>query len=606
MADGCILAHAISVRTPEDRAERMPFVHAGGRRVLLFDGRLDNRRELIAALALPACGEPRPDGAVLAAALERWGDDACMRLRGDFAFASWDMAERRLLMACDQMGGRALYYHATHDRLIVATAAQAVLGFAEVPRDLDDMALACALLGYAAAPIGRSMYAAVAMVPAAGRVVWENGRIRSDRYWRPDFTRRIRLRRDEEYVEAARELLESAVAERLRAAGPVVSHLSGGLDSAGVAATAARLTAPGLLHTVTLVHDPSAGLRREPPNYFFDEWPHAERVARRYPNIVPHRVAAVLPGIEEENDAAHHWRFGAPMRQPFSRQWFDSARPVVRETGAAVLLTGMSGNATLSYDGAYTLADRLRRLELAGLLRDLVPLLRRGWVWRLVVREYLLKHLAPHGLVHAYRRMRGRPEPWLDATPIHPDFGEAMGAEALWDTGGLDPDVRGSDRRTRLWLLEHAGYSRAQSAGRRALDGFETRDPLGDLRLVEFCAAIPNRLFLRKGDDRWLARRVLEDRLPAELIGERRLGRQNQEWFDWMSRRRGSVLEELERLERSPAASRVLDLPRLKAIAADWPADADAAQKRFSQLHNGLYRAVRVGRFIRWVEGGND
>jgi asparagine synthase (glutamine-hydrolysing) len=69
--------------------------------------------------------------------------------------------------------------------------------------------------------------------------------------------------------------------------------------------------------------------------------------------------------------------------------------------------------------------------------------------------------------------------------------------------------------------------------------------------------------------------------------------------------RKPIIVEAAERLEASPLASRLIDLPRLKRLIAEWPSDAVAAEARVKEYRYGLDRAVHVGQFIRWVEGGN-
>src|SRR5262249_34578892 len=71
---------------------------------------LDNRDELSEALRLQQARN-LCDAAILLAALERW-DEACLeRLVGDYAFAAWDGAHQRLLLARDPLGNRPLHYH---------------------------------------------------------------------------------------------------------------------------------------------------------------------------------------------------------------------------------------------------------------------------------------------------------------------------------------------------------------------------------------------------------------------------------------------------------------------------------------------------------------
>lgn len=598
---GAGFTQALLPVTPEDRFETLPRVHAEGRRVLLLDGRIDNRDDLISALGLVAEGRVVPDGEILAAALERWDEEACTRLIGDFAFAAWDRRERRLILACDQTGGRSLYYHAAPDRLLFATTVSALLAVPGVPRDLDETTLAHALVNHVPPPIGRSMFRAIAMLPAAGRMVWQDGMVRVDRYWRPDFSRRIHFRRDEDYVDAAREILDRAVAVRLRAEGPVVCRLSGGLDSPAVAATAARLVTPSPLHALTLVPDPTACLPRDDA-WVLDEWSHAQAVAGPFPNLIHHRVPAVFPEEEDDGDFAYFPRCGWPRRQVFNGQWFASLVPRVRSLGAKVVLGGQSGNATLTYNGLGALADRLASLDFPGAIQDVRGILRRhghGWDW---VRFNLLRRIAPPWLVATYRQARGRRIPWRFQAAVNPGFGEGLRMADAWDRGEAGQATGSLDQRDRLTLLEHFWFGRSILAGNRLAEGFELRDPLGDVRLIDFCTGIPPEQFVRGGTTRSLARRVLADRLPAKVLYEYRGGKQNPEWFTWMTRRRVVFLAELDLLERSPMASHILDIPRLRALANDWPADPDAAQARWVALTVGLGRGIRLGRFIRWAE----
>src|SRR5262245_49888028 len=84
---------------PEDAFDRQPLVGGVGRFILVADVRLDNRDELTDALRIPA-SQARAfcDAAILLAAIERW-EEACLeRLVGDYAFAVWDGARRRLLL----------------------------------------------------------------------------------------------------------------------------------------------------------------------------------------------------------------------------------------------------------------------------------------------------------------------------------------------------------------------------------------------------------------------------------------------------------------------------------------------------------------------------
>jgi asparagine synthase (glutamine-hydrolysing) len=140
----------------------------------------------------------------------------------------------------------------------------------------------------------------------------------------------------------------------------------------------------------------------------------------------------------------------------------------------------------------------------------------------------------------------------------------------------------------------------------RAYYGIEQRDPFADADLVDFCIGIPRDQYLWDGRTRSLMRRALANRLPTKIVNERNFGQQNPEWFARISAQRESFAAEVERLASVPLAADMLDLPRLKEMLDNWPRDAHAAKPRRFEFEHMLPRAIQMGRFIRWREGGNQ
>lgn len=603
--DGLALAHLQTIVTPEDRHERLPASFAGGRSVFVFDGRIDNRDDLIEQLGLGSEQRGLPDGSLVMAALERWAEDACIRLIGDFAFAVWDRERRRLFMACDATGGRTLYHYVTAHGIVFATAVHAVQALIEQPRDIDLRSVAHLLLDRHVPP-GATMYRGTGRLPPAGWLTWTDGEVRSGRYWQPDWNRHIRYRRDDEYVEAARELLDRVVAAQLRAAGPVACELSGGLDSSAVAATAARLVAPAVLHTVTVVPDPNVPLPPSRPGVIDDEWPLAEAVARRYPNMVAHRAPAGALTADEMDPTRLFWAFGLPVRNFLNLGCFMPANEKLRALGCGVELGGTSGNMTLSWRPSALLADLATSGRIPELTRQITATWRRGESVGQRLKEELLSPLLPAGVKDAIRRLRGRkPTRWEAFSVIAPSFAADIVADDIFDLKHFVSDAPTRDARLRHRYLERTWAQRSLLAALPRTIGLEKRDPLGDRRMVEFCLAIPAELWQRDGVPRSFARQVLADRLPPVVTENRARGRQTAQWFHRLTLLRDDMVAEIERLEASPLASRVLDIPRLRAIARDWPADAREAAGRAGELEGGFGRGLQLGQFLLWVEGSN-
>ena len=104
---GVALGRRLMRVLPEDAFDRQPLIGGEGRYVLVADVRLDNRDELTEALRIPAPqARTLCDAAILLAAIERWDESCLERLVGDYAFAVWDGARRRLLLARAPLGQR--------------------------------------------------------------------------------------------------------------------------------------------------------------------------------------------------------------------------------------------------------------------------------------------------------------------------------------------------------------------------------------------------------------------------------------------------------------------------------------------------------------------
>ena len=137
-------------------------------------------------------------------------------------------------------------------------------------------------------------------------------------------------------------------------------------------------------------------------------------------------------------------------------------------------------------------------------------------------------------------------------------------------------------------------------SGYRAWFGIETRDPTADLRVVEYCLAIPSTQYLRNGRTRWLIRRAMQGRVPARILDRQTLGAQAGDWTEWLPAMRGRIAVELERLERCETARRCLDLARLRSLLEQWPEPLRREHRRVYGML--LLRGIMMGNFLRWFE----
>jgi asparagine synthase (glutamine-hydrolysing) len=569
---------------------------------LLFDGTLYNVAELAERFALRS-GLASVD--VAAAAFEREGEAAPAAFIGDFALVRWEPDHHRLIMAADQSGGRSLYYYQNGTEFIAASTIAMLLAHPRVPQTLDEEMLGLVLVARGHERPHRTVYRGIQMLPPGHCLRWQDGTLRVWRYWQPDPTRRIRFARDEDYVEAARELLDRAVACRLPPDGTVLSHLSGGLDSSGVTVTAARLRTPAMVHSVTSRPEMSSPLPLDNDRDFHDEWSRARQVAAAYPNITPHVVHNQPPADADEEAGGRFWSRERPMPWLFPNPAERSIADLADQLNADVVLTGDGGNVSISWDGHFSLPDRLRSGDILGWGREWRALAhrQRKSMWQL--RDVAWLPLAPEWLHRGWRTLKGLPEFWRDRSAINPELGKRLGLPGVpgripFQSGSIDMDRR-------LYFLEKANHSRATWSHRSSHGARQVRSPLADIRLVDFCLALPPDQYFRNGVRRRFARAVLADRLPAPVTNEAALGFDNPEWFSWMSQRRPWMMAELERCEASSLAREVIDLAEIRRALENWPGDLAEASKLevMLPLMHKLGKGLRMGQFIRRVEGSN-
>ncbi|HYD37364.1 MAG TPA: asparagine synthase-related protein [Allosphingosinicella sp.] len=589
----------------EDRFDRGPVTGGGGRWTLIADVRLDNRAELCTALGLdPDRAATLSDAAIVMAAVERWHDDMFDRLYGDFALALWDRDRARLLLARDFVGQKPLHYHRGSHFFAFASMAKGLHALPEIPPAPDCEAVA-AFVALMPETGSETFFAGIRKVLPGHVVTVTRDGIRSERWWRPP-VRELGLNGTGDYAEAMREHFDRAVEARLRGAdGRVASHLSAGLDSSTVTATAARLLAPSGGRVTAFTSVPRPGFSdRLSAEIIPDEGPHAASVAALYPNIehvlVPYG-GSPLAGLDR-----HFFLHERPILNLCNAVWANQINDRARERGLAILLTGQRGNVSISYDGMPFLTQLASSGRFLRLARESIALVRNGTRVGTVAAQTIGPFL-PALLWRAIGRMRGRGRKLTDYTAINPSAIETMRLNEIAAERGLDPNYRPrrDAHETRLWAIgrnDPGNYNKGNLAGW----GIDTRDPTADRRLVEFCLSVPLEEYLRGGRRRALARTAFADRLPRVVAEEKRKGYQAAEWFSEMTAARGDIEAELGRIAASAPACVALDAGKMERLLAEWPSTGSNKQSIVEKYRLALLRGVSAGHFVRKASGSNQ
>ena len=508
------LGHLLLQIAPESIGERQPLASPDGANVISFDGRIDNREDLWEALSVPASERGNPDAALVLGAYQKWGGECPERLLGEFAFAIWDGRKRELFCARDAFGARNFTYHKEARRFAFSSEINAVLAVPGVPRRLDEQALACSL-GILGGLGERTLYEGVVNLPPAHSLsVSQGSGLALRRYWQLAMEPELRLRSNEEYAEALREIITKAVSCRLRCSHPIASTLSGGLDSSGVTCVAARQLQSQGRRLLTVSNT-------LPPEFRGHEWLREERefiqrVNSQEPNIDPCLLHGErYPAIEFGDQALE--RLGQPVVDPFDFRTRELVA-AAQERGSRLLLGGLGGDMAASFKGTGWLEELARRGRLLELVRHLRLRGRAQGVPSLsILKREVIHPLIPLGARLWRNRLRVSGIPGWNGTAVNPRFAARMRLDD--QLRELELDEPPQDRRRLLLKLTSRGWVPPQNSWVASHgDTIEGPQPLMDRRIWEFAYRVPLEQFCSGGMPRSLYRRALTGILPEKIL----------------------------------------------------------------------------------------
>ncbi|HEY1026198.1 MAG TPA: asparagine synthase-related protein [Pseudomonas sp.] len=600
---GAGLVRTLLRTTPEDQQDRQPV--ALGDCQVVFAGRLDNRDELIARLALDERLASRmADSELMAQACQRWDTQALERVEGSYALACWQPQRRRLWLARDVMGGQPLFWHRQSGFLAFASWPKALFCIPGVPRSVDEQSV---LEHLALLPGAGCVFKDIHRLNPGELMLVEGDKVSTHVHRRLGSGPQVRFKRDEEYVEALHEHLQRAVSACLRSSGPVASHLSSGFDSSTVTAYAARQLAHRGERLIAYTAAPREGFAGPVPrDRHGDESQLAAQLAGRFDNvdhvILRSSGQSPLESLEQEIDELDQ----SPVN-PCNTLWMRAIERDAQARGCKVMLTGQMGNMSISYDGYPYMASLWRKGRWLQWWHELCAYQRTHPQWR--KRGLVLRTVGASMPAWLWKRIairRGEFGGELDQyTAVNPQqltagWLQQRAAAKDWD---LSYRPWHDGRAMRLAVFGRLDIGSALVSAN--LRGLEMRDPTCDRRLVEFCLGMPDSQFLRDGQPRWLLRRLMADVLPEEILEGRGKGYQFADWYEGLSADRERLREQLQQLRQHRRAAQLLDLTALEELLENWPEEGWNNMATIQRYRLKLLRGVAMGSFIRYAEPDN-
>src|SRR5215212_5071357 len=335
---------------------QQPIHNAARNSWIVFNGEIYNYLELREKLEkLGHTFYTNSDTEAIVHAYDQFGADCPKHLRGMFAFAIWNERTQELFLARDRVGKKPLLYAEVNGQLIFGSEFSALLLHPDISRDIQPEALDH-YLSFMCIPAPLTAYRAIRKLEPGHWLRWRNGNVELQRYWQPDFTKKIDIS-EEEAGERTVAILRDAVKVRLMSEVPLGAFLSGGIDSSAVVALMSE-------ESPTPVKTFSIGFEEQD----FSELHHARRVAEHigadhHEFIVRPDAMEVLPLLVEH--------YGEPYADSSAIPTYYVSRETRRHV--TVALNGDGGDECFAgYDryAAMRLSERYRRLP--GVLRERV------------------------------------------------------------------------------------------------------------------------------------------------------------------------------------------------------------------------------------------
>ena len=548
-----------------------PMLSPDGRFALVFNGALYNHEDLRVELEAKGWSfRTRCDTEVLLAALAHWGRSALPRLRGMFAFALWDAAERTLTAARDAFGIKPFYFHHSGHRFAFASEVKALLAGGLVAPEIDPSSVA-EYLDWLAVPAPRTIYRHTHSLQPGESLVFRDGVLHIERWWnlKGRAAGASAASSREEFISGLRERLEDSIRAHMLADVPVGAFLSGGLDSAAVAALMSKLSGRAL-KTFCI----GFGERG------FSEAAEAEETARyigasHHTRILTGRdVAADIEDILESCDQ--------PTGDGINTYYASQA---AREGGVKVALSGLGGDELFGGYPSFRDVPVLTRLTaVTGCLpyplrRALSGVLGMGGPRGRKLADFVAFARRPHEVCSMQRRVfsvgarsamlsRGACEALSGPAPFHPRL-EALRTEI----GTPDTFAMVSAWEMRTYMADVLLRDSDVMSMRQSL---ELRVPYIDRPLVEWVWGQPSAFKGDGGHPKSCLSEAVSDLLPPALLARRKRG------FTlpfplWM---RGELRPFLEETfsEASIGRSGLFSAPDVRRLWSDFAASRQHAQ----------------------------
>lgn len=488
----------------------MPMTYDRGSLIIVYNGEIYNYQELKKKLIrLGYKFKSQSDTEVILALYHKYHEKCLQYLRGMFSFAIYDRKRKTLFAARDRLGKKPFKYYLDEDKFIFASELKSILTQG-VKKVLDYQAI-WDYLTYQYIPFPLTGFKRIYKLPPGYYLFFKDGKLEIRKYWDLDPSQKLKLS-ENEWKERIISELDESVKLRMISDVPLGAFLSGGVDSSAVVASMA-------LQSKNPVKTFSIGFKENS----FNELPFAKIVAKQYHTnhtefIVNADAANILPSLVNA------------FEEPFADS---SALPSyylskLTRQHVTVALNGDGGDENFAGYPWYFF------INMASSLYKLPKVFRQSVVPFAILAYKMFPNTTTY---RGTKFARSLGEDLSMGYVRYMEYFSDEQKELLTSSNFKDRVASPNSRKIQASffdqypdssVIDRASYSDIKTylAGdlipkidiATMINSLEGRSPLLDHKFMEMSATIPTELKVKKGVGKYIFKKALEGRLPAEIL----------------------------------------------------------------------------------------
>lgn len=556
---------------------------------------LTNRTELYEKFGvLPSERKKITDAQLILKSYEKWGEDCVEHLVGDFAFAIWDEQNKKLFCSRDHLGNSTLFYYKDKIRFIFASEPKDILCLENVEKKFNKNKLAIFLLPEPHTYLtDESWFENITPFPAGTSLTIDKFGIKTRKFWKPKTQKPLRFKKDEDILEAFRELFFEIIGSYLEGNNHPASLLSGGLDSSSIVSVAANI-----LEKQNQEFNVFAGVLANENDqqftderYFIDQFRSFQNIKINFVSVPEAGPFSDLEELFEHFDSpfvtSRHYLYTAFNKEAFN-------------LGAKTLFDGSFGETGATFHGTGGFAEMFTKLHWRTLWRELKL---RKEIYndsiKYNIRANVLNPLLPTFLINLRHGKFQTKIPDSHPCFLQKDFAQNLLKNIKVEKyikHRMSPNTQENQINELMFMQEKMSEFPSSILGSHPV---EIRYPFLDKRLIEFSLAVPLHLKMRDGYYRYLIRAALDKILPPKIQWRTTKTPFSPDYMRRFNRQIEGVRELLAEIKPSDPLRDVLDIEKIKYWANLPIADTERYTKTEKIARDQIPQAIYLIYFLR-------